>query len=72
MTYIVLDPRQAAQLAEAGRPLRALDPQGHLVGFIEPVPSAREIARAKGRLEVDEAEFTTDEVIRHLQSLGRE
>ncbi|HQU41656.1 MAG TPA: hypothetical protein PK867_02545 [Pirellulales bacterium] len=71
MTHIVLDQEQATLLAETGKPMQAVDPQGRLVGFIEPAPSEAEIARAKARLAIDEPEFTTDEVIEHLQSLEK-
>lgn len=71
MSHIVLDERQAALLAQSDRPLQALDAQGRLVGFIEPAPSEAEIARAKGRLVLDEPEYTTDEVIQYLRSLEK-
>lgn len=71
MIHIVLDQQQAALVAQAGEPLQALDPQGRLVGFIEPAPSEAEIARAKARLAIDEPEFTTDEALDYLRSLEK-
>lgn len=71
MFHIVLDQQQAELLARTGKTLQVLDPQGRLVGFIEPAPTEAEIARAKARLAIDEPEYTTDEVLEHLRSLEK-
>lgn len=69
MLHITLDSRQADLLTRAGKTIQVLDEHGRLIGFIEPVPSEEEIARARSRQMLDEPEFSSVEVLEHLRSL---
>lgn len=71
MLHITLDSQQAELLTRTGKTIQVLDEQGHLIGFIEPAPSEEEIARARSRRELDEPEFSTEEVLEHLRSLEK-
>ncbi|HEX5444134.1 MAG TPA: hypothetical protein VFW87_09915 [Pirellulales bacterium] len=59
----------AALVRRFERNVRVLDPNGRLLGFIDPAPS-EEIAQARERMKLDEPEFSTAEVLAYLRSLG--
>ncbi len=71
MPHIVVDEQQAAIIAQAGRSVQVLDPNGNIVGYVTPVPSPDEIARAKKSLDEGAGGpvYTTQQVLEYLRSL---
>jgi len=71
MSHIVVDEQQAAIIARAGRSVQVLDPKGNIVGYVTPVPSPEEIARAKKSRDQGAGGpvYTTQQVLEYLRSL---
>lgn len=74
MPHIVVDSGQAETIVKFGRNVQVRDPNGKIVGFIEPAPSDEEIALAKARLAKgpNGPTYTTQEVLDHLRTLKDE
>lgn len=71
MPHIVVDPAQAETIVRFGRNVQVRDPNGKIVGFINPAPYDEEIALAKARLAEGPKgpTYTTQEVLAYLRSL---
>jgi hypothetical protein len=69
MTQIVLPREQADVVARAIEPIEVCDPNGELLGYIDPVWTREDIDEAKRRIASDQPRYTTAQVMKHLQSL---
>ena len=70
MTQIVLPREQADIVARAIEPIQVCDPNGELIGYIDPVWTREDIDEAKRRIASNQPRYTTAQVMEHLQSLG--
>jgi len=69
MSPIVLNDEQAKQVASLLKPVDVCDSQGNVLGTFTPFWTEADIAEAKRRLGSDEPRYTTEQVLRHLESL---
>jgi hypothetical protein len=69
MSPIVLNDEQAKQAASSLKPVEVCDSRGNILGTFTPFWTEEDIAEAKRRLESDEPRYTTEQVLRHLESL---
>ena len=69
MTQIILSDDQVQVVKGASNAVELRDGQGNLVGYVARPPSDEEIAEAKQRLESDGRWHTTEQVLKHLDSL---
>jgi len=81
MLQVTVSDEQARMISEASTPIVIVDTKGRALGQITPVDqetavqpaiSAEELAEIKRRMEMPGPGYTTQEVLDHLQSLGRE
>jgi hypothetical protein len=69
MTPIVLNEEQAKLAAAALKPIDVCDSRGNVLGTFTPFWTEADIAEAKRRLASNEPRFTTEQVLRYLESL---
>jgi hypothetical protein len=71
MNHITLSTEQLNVVAQAQQPIAVHDEQGQLRGYIAVVISGQELSEAKQVLASREPRFTTDEVMRAIESRGK-
>ena len=71
MTQLVLSDEQARQLAETHEAVELVDRQGRHLGYVASGFSPAEIAKAELRAGSSGPWYTTEEVVKHLESLER-
>ena len=69
MAHIVVDDAQAKLISEATERIEIRDRHGKHLGYVFSDFTEAEIAAAKQRRESSEARHSTEEVLKHLQSL---
>jgi hypothetical protein len=70
MTQIILTREQARVVARAQAKVQVCDPDGNVLGYLEPVDfTPEEIAEAKRALASAERRYTTAQVLEYLRSL---
>ena len=69
MLQIVLTDEQAKVVASALNPVEVRDGQNHVLGWITPVWTEADIAKAKQILATDQPWHTTDQVMAKLRAL---
>lgn len=69
MTHLVVDDAQARTIQECSTTLEIRDRNGKHLGYVAHGFSEEDIAIARQRMASDEPRYTTEEVLRHLQSL---
>jgi hypothetical protein len=71
MLHIIVDDEQARIISESAESIEIRDRHGKHLGYIAHGFTDEDIAIAKRRLESDEPRVSTQQVLDHLQSLGR-
>jgi hypothetical protein len=69
MTQIILSADQAQLVNAASDAVELRDDQGTLLGYVARSPSETEVAEARRRLATDGPWHTTEQVLKHLDSL---
>ena len=69
MPHIVVTDEQARLISESAESIEIRDRSGKHLGYVAPGFTDEDIAIAKQRLASDEARYTTQEVLDHIQSL---
>jgi len=69
MTQIILSADQVQVVVGASEAVELRDDQGKLLGYVARPSSDTEVTEAKRRLESDGPWHTTEEVLKHLDSL---
>jgi|GEM_PF-6515793 len=69
MVSIVLNDEQMKLVAQAKDRIEFRDSHGRHLGFLDHGVTELDIALAKKSLQSDEPRYTTEEVLKHLQSL---
>ena len=69
MTEIILSADQIQAVVGATDAVELRDDQGILLGYVARPPSDKEISEARRRLETDGPWHTTEQVLKHLDSL---
>lgn len=69
MLQLILTDEQAQQLTKVLKPIAVCDSHGNILGTFTPFWTEADIAEAKRRLASDEPRLTTEQVLRHLESL---
>ncbi len=69
MTQIVLSADQAQLVIKASDAVELRDDRGTLLGYVARPPSDTEVTDARRRLASDGPWHTTDQVLKHLESL---
>src|SRR2546426_1001951 len=72
MTQIILTEEQARIVARAQEPVQVCDPNGNILGCIEPEFTAEHIAEARRRLALHQPRYTSEQVTAHLNALQAE
>jgi hypothetical protein len=71
MHHIIVDDQQAKLISESTESVEIRDPRGRHLGYVAHGFTDEDIAIAKDRLASAEPRYTTQEVLKHLQSLER-
>lgn len=69
MSQIVLSAHQVQFVVAASDPVELRDDQGTLLGYVARPPADTEVAAAKRRLTSGGPWHTTEQVLKHLESL---
>ena len=69
MTQIILSADQVRVVVGASETVEVRDDQGTLLGYVVRPPGNSEVIEAKRRLESDGPWHTTEQVLKHLDSL---
>jgi len=69
MTQLVLSDEQARQLSQTSEPVELVDREGRHLGYVTSDFSPEEIAEAERRAGSSGPWYTTQEVLKHLESL---
>jgi hypothetical protein len=72
MLQIVLTDEQAKVVASALKPVQVRDTQDKVLGWITPIWTEQDVAKAKEILASGEAWFTTEQVLAKLRALEQE
>ena len=71
MTEIILSADQIQAVVNATDAVELRDDQGKLLGYVTRPPSEADISEARRRLESDGPWHTTEQVLKHLDSLEK-
>jgi hypothetical protein len=70
MAQIIVDDEQERVIAQATDMVELRNRKGRILGYVTHGFTAEDIAVARQRLASDQPRFTTEEVLRHLDSLA--
>jgi hypothetical protein len=69
MTQLILSAEQVRVIFGASETIELCDEHGKLLGYVVRPPSGKEVIEARRRLASDGPWHTTEEVLKHLNSL---